>query len=57
VRDGEMCMYFVCDFNGKWLKDSSILCCISILLKSVEGRIVDIVQVGSLFEMVFVHLF
>jgi hypothetical protein len=26
-------------FNGKWLKDSSFLCCIDVLL-SVEGRVV-----------------
>jgi len=25
-------MYFVCDFNGRWLKDSSLLCCIVIVL-------------------------
>jgi hypothetical protein len=57
VKDGKMCMYFVYDLNGRCLKDSSILCCISILFKSVEGRVVDIVQVGSLFKMVFLHLF
>jgi hypothetical protein len=39
VRNGEICMYFVCDFNGRWLKDSSVLCCLVILL-SVEGRVV-----------------
>jgi hypothetical protein len=38
-------MYLVCDLNGKWLKDLSFLCCISIILESVEGRIVDIIQV------------
>jgi hypothetical protein len=57
VKNGQMCMYFLCDLNGRSLKDSSILCCIYILLESVEGRIVDIVQVGSLFETVFLHLF
>jgi len=35
-------MYFVCDFNGGWLKDSSVLCCIVILL-NVEGKIVYII--------------
>ncbi len=30
VREGERCMYFVCDFNGRWSKDSSILCWIDI---------------------------
>jgi hypothetical protein len=43
VRNGEMCMYFVYDFNRRWLKDSNILCCIYIILKSVESRIIDIV--------------
>jgi hypothetical protein len=28
----ERCMYLVCHFNGRRLKDSSILCFISILL-------------------------
>jgi hypothetical protein len=27
-ENGEMCMYFMCDFNGRWLKNLSILCCI-----------------------------
>jgi hypothetical protein len=31
-------MYFVCDFNGKWLKDLSFLCCVYILSTSVESR-------------------
>jgi len=39
VRNGKICMYFRCDFNGRWLKDSNILCCIVILL-SVEGKVV-----------------
>jgi hypothetical protein len=38
LKDGEMFMYFLCDFNGKWLKDLSFLCCVSIILASVEGR-------------------
>jgi len=41
VKDGKMCVYFVCDFNGRWLKDLSFLCCVSILLASVEGRSVE----------------
>jgi hypothetical protein len=32
-------MYFACDFNGSWLKDSNFLCCVDVLL-SVEGRVV-----------------
>jgi hypothetical protein len=46
VRNGEMFMYLVCDFNGKWLKDLNFLFCISILLENVEGKVVDIIQVG-----------
>jgi hypothetical protein len=42
VRNGEMCMYFVYDFNRRWLRDSNIFCCISIQFKSVESIIVDI---------------
>ncbi len=38
-RNKERCMYFVCYFNGRWLKDSCFLCCLVILL-SVEGRII-----------------
>jgi hypothetical protein len=34
----EVCI-LLCDFNGRWLKDSSFLCSINILL-SVKGRIV-----------------
>jgi hypothetical protein len=45
VKGGEKYMYLVCDFNGRWLKDSNFLCCIVILLK-VEGRVVGIIQVG-----------
>jgi len=32
-RNGEVCVYFVCDFNEKWLKDLSffhVLCLYSI---------------------------
>jgi hypothetical protein len=38
VKNGERCMYFVCDFNGRWLKDLNFLCCIVIVL-SVGGRV------------------
>jgi hypothetical protein len=38
-RNGKRSMYFVCDCNGRWLKDMSFLCCINVLL-SVKGRIV-----------------
>jgi hypothetical protein len=30
VREGERCMFFVCDFNGRWSKDLSFLCWIII---------------------------
>jgi hypothetical protein len=50
-------MHLMCDFNGRKLKDLSLLCCISILLKSMEGRIVDIVQVKCSFELVYLHVF
>jgi hypothetical protein len=32
-ENGEMCMYFVCDFNRRWLKDSSLLCYIFYFIK------------------------
>jgi hypothetical protein len=38
VNDGKKCMYFMCDFNGRRLKDMSLLCCIIIIL-SVGSRI------------------
>jgi hypothetical protein len=25
VRNGKICMCFVCDFNGRWLKDSNLM--------------------------------
>jgi len=50
-------MYLVCDFDGKGLKDLNKLCYISMLLKSVEGRIIDIIQVECFFELVFLHVF
>jgi hypothetical protein len=31
-------MYFLCDFNGRWLKELNLLCYVSILLTIVEGR-------------------
>ncbi len=37
-RNGERRTYLVCDFNGRWLKDSNHLCCIVIVLH-VEGRV------------------
>jgi hypothetical protein len=43
-------MCFVCDFNGRWLKDSSLLCCLVIIL-SVEGIIFYIIQIGCFIEL------
>ncbi len=39
------------------LKDLSLLGCIYILLKSIEGKVVDIVQVECSFELKFLHAF
>jgi hypothetical protein len=38
-------MYFVCDFNGRWLKDLNFLYCFDVLL-SVEGNVVLMIKVG-----------
>ncbi len=53
---GKRCMYLVCDLNERRLKDSSIFCCIYILLQSVEGRIMDIIQIKCFFELVVLHV-
>jgi hypothetical protein len=37
-RNEERCTYLVCDFNGRWLKDSNLLCSIVFVL-NVEGRV------------------
>jgi hypothetical protein len=42
VSEGKKCMYFVCDFNGRWLKDMSLLCCIVIILS--VGSIIGYVK-------------
>ncbi len=42
VSDGKKCMYFVCDFNGRWLNDMSLLCCIVIILS--VGSIISYVK-------------
>jgi len=47
------CIYLVCDFNGRWLKDLHLLGCIIILMNE-EGRIVDNLQVGCLFKLVII---
>jgi hypothetical protein len=55
-NNGKRCMYLMCDLNERRLKDSSIFCCIYILLESVEGRIMDIIQIKCLFELVVLHV-
>ncbi len=47
-NNGEKKMYFVCDFNERWLKDSSFIYCFDVLL-SVEGRVVSMIKVGYFF--------
>ncbi len=43
-KNGERNMYFVCDFNGRWLKDSSFIYCFDVLL-NVEGIVVLVLKV------------
>ncbi len=39
-------MYFMCDFNGRWLKEfMSFLQCFDVLL-NVEGSVVLMIKVG-----------
>jgi len=50
---------FMCDFNGRWLKDSSLLWNIAILL-SEEGIIVDIrqvIQVRCVIKLIILYFF
>jgi hypothetical protein len=35
AKNGGICLYFVCDFNGRWLKDLIFFCCVFILLTNV----------------------
>jgi Zn-finger protein len=56
-ENGKRCMYLACHFNGRRLKDSSLLCYISILLKNTETRLMDIVKVKCSLELVFIHVF
>jgi len=35
------CMYLVCGFNGRWLKDLNFcvcVCCVSILVANIENK-------------------
>jgi len=49
-------MYFVCDFNGRWLKDLNLLCCMVVIL-SEEGRIIDIIQARCFIKLIVLYLF
>ncbi len=42
-RNGKISIYFVCDFNGRWLKDLSFIYCFDVLL-NVEGRVVLMIK-------------
>lgn len=44
-RDEERSMYFVCDVNGRWLKNLNFLYCFDVLL-NVEGSVVLVIKVG-----------
>lgn len=53
---GKRYMYLCVDFNGGWLKDSSLLWCIVILL-SEEGRVVDNLQERCFIKLVVTYFF
>jgi hypothetical protein len=55
-RNGEKNMYFVCDFNGRWLKDSSFIYCFDDIL-NVEGRIILMIKVRCFLYLVSLHFF
>ncbi len=56
MRNGKICVYVVCDFNEKWLKDSSLLCYIVIVL-NVGSKVVYVMLVGCFLELVYLHFF
>jgi len=51
----DVCNWYVILMEESWR--TWISCCISILLESMECKIVDIVQVECYFELVFLHVF
>ncbi len=53
-KNGKKCMYLTCDFNGRWLKDSNLLCCIVIVL-NVEDKIGYVMKVVYFLELVYLH--
>jgi hypothetical protein len=56
VKGGKNYMYLVCDFNGRWMRDLTLLSCIAILLR-VENKVVGIIQVGCFLEIVILPFF
>jgi len=46
-NSGKKNVYFVRDSNGRWLKDSTFLCCINVIL-NVESRIALVIKVRCL---------
>ncbi len=48
-------MYFVCDFNGRWLKDSNFIYCFDVLL-SVEGNVVLMFK-SKMFPFINIYTF
>jgi len=55
-RNGKRSTYFVCDSNGRWLKDLNFICCIDVLL-SVEGKVILVIKVGCFLWLVSLHFF
>ncbi len=55
-KNEERCTHLICDFNGKWLKGSSLLCCIVIVL-NVKVRIGYVMKVGCFLELIFLHFY
>ncbi len=46
-KNGKRNVYFVHDYNGRWLKDSTFLCCIHVIL-NVEGRVALVIKIRCL---------
>jgi len=55
-RNGERNVYFVCVYNGRWLKDSPFVCSIDVIL-SVEGKVVLVIKVRCLLWLVSLCFF
>jgi len=46
-KNGERNVYFVHDSDGRWLKDSTFLCCIDVIL-NVESRVALVIKIRCL---------